>query len=835
MAFDFKKLAHGGAIGAITDPARLFDALPNKAPGYGYLRAVQKAVLDAWSVRRDERDLVIKTNTGGGKTITGLLILQSCLNEGKGPALYLAPDPHLADQVTAEAANLGLSTTEDPRSHKFLSGDAICITTMKVLVNSKSRFGLATAGGREPIRVGSIVVDDAHAALALAEQQTHLVIPRDHPAYAELLTLFTDELRQQSLNALLDIEEGDRTAAAQRVPFWAWADKQPQALTILRAYRDDEYFQWGWPFVAGRLPICEVVFSGHAVEIQPPCPPIELFPTFAEAPRRIYLTATLADDSVLVTHFDADPVSIESSIVPDSAADLGDRLVLAPQQLNPEISDEDIRTAAQTLAAQYNVVVLVPSHRRASTWRDVAQAVVSSSDEVSAIVERLKGEPHLGLVVIVNRYDGIDLPDEACRVLIIDGLPQAYSGAERREAMALRDSEAMVTRQLQRLEQGMGRGVRSRDDRCAVVLLGARLTQLVARADIADRLSPATRAQLRLSRQVADDLEGARLEDLVAIVRQVVDGDSGFREASRETLVGVTYGPALLSPTAAPLRRAYNAAAAGRTEEAVQEADSAVNAALADGDEKLAGWLGETQAMYLHAIDPSRAQSALAAAARRNPAVLRPLQGLAYRRLSANDLQPRQAMVFLGDRYSSGTELLLGFESILGDLAWDDERTEEAEAALADLAVHLGLTSQRPEREFGQGPDVLWALGDKRYVVIEAKTGASGDLIWKKDIDQLGGSVRWCFAEYDQDITVTPLMVHPSPVVARQGTHPGGTRVVTTERLERLKEAVRSFATALATDDGFKVESVVAAQLAVQKLVGGQLIDTYSELAKKEK
>lgn len=97
MPFDFKRLARRGAISSITDPAALFDALPNKSEGYGYLRAVQKTILDAWSVRRNERDLVIKTNTGGGKTIAGLLILQACIHEGAAPALYLAPDPHLAN------------------------------------------------------------------------------------------------------------------------------------------------------------------------------------------------------------------------------------------------------------------------------------------------------------------------------------------------------------------------------------------------------------------------------------------------------------------------------------------------------------------------------------------------------------------------------------------------------------------------------------------------------------------------------------------------------------------------------------------------------------------
>jgi len=120
MAFDFTKLSSGSAIAGITEPATLFDALPNKAEGYGYLRAVQKTVLDAWYLRRDDRDVVIKTNTGGGKTIVGLLMLQSSLNEKKGPAVYLAPEPHLAQRVRSEAANLGLTVADDPESPRFL-------------------------------------------------------------------------------------------------------------------------------------------------------------------------------------------------------------------------------------------------------------------------------------------------------------------------------------------------------------------------------------------------------------------------------------------------------------------------------------------------------------------------------------------------------------------------------------------------------------------------------------------------------------------------------------------------------------------------------------------
>jgi replicative superfamily II helicase len=54
-------------------------------------------------------------NTGGGKTLVGMLILKSCLNEGKGPAVYIAPTPYLASQVVVEAQALGIAVETDPR------------------------------------------------------------------------------------------------------------------------------------------------------------------------------------------------------------------------------------------------------------------------------------------------------------------------------------------------------------------------------------------------------------------------------------------------------------------------------------------------------------------------------------------------------------------------------------------------------------------------------------------------------------------------------------------------------------------------------------------------
>ena len=44
-------------------------------------------------------------------------------------------------------------------------------------------------------------------------------------------------------------------------------------------------------------------------------------------------------------------------------------------------------------------------------------------------IEKLRNS-HMGLTVLVNRYDGIDLPGDACRVLTIVDLPEVSSYAE---------------------------------------------------------------------------------------------------------------------------------------------------------------------------------------------------------------------------------------------------------------------------------------------------------------------------------------------------------------------------------------------------------------------
>ncbi|MBF9129698.1 DEAD/DEAH box helicase, partial [Plantactinospora sp. S1510] len=808
------------------DPRQLFEALPDRAERYQFLRDPQGQVLESWFARRTERDLVIKMNTGGGKTVVGLVVCQSSLHEDAGPALYVAPDPYLADQAAAQARDLGLEVTTDPRSTRFADGQAICVISIKRLINGKTVFG-SPGGTQSIIDVGTAVVDDTHAALSVLEEQTTLRVRSQLPAYRQLVELFEAELRRTDPAAFLEIEDGLRNAVVP-VPFWLWTARLDAVAAILHSLREDEAVQWRWPLVKGILPVCQVVLTADAVEIRPPCPPIDQIVSFDKARRRVYLTATLADDSVLVTDFDANPTSVATPITPAGGGYLGDRLILAPQELNATISDNEVRAAARSFAdAGRNVVVLAPSHYRARLWDPYSDVTASTADQIAEVVAELRSSVPVGLVVLVNKYDGIDLPEDACRVLVIDGLPESYGGMERRERMVLGDSEAMVGRQLQRIEQGMGRGVRSTNDYCAVLLMGAKLSQRIASPVNRAKLGPATRAQLELSREVAAALAGRGMADLAAVIDQVLERDRSWVTAARDVLADVVYGAGSVSPVAIHRRRAFNHAAVGQYSAAATEMSQAVSVAV---DDRHKGWLQEQLAAYQHFTDQIQAQRTLAGSLKLNRYVLRPREGVSYQRLKAGHAQAVQAAKHLSAAYSDANSLRLGFEALLDDLVFDPERVPEFEAALEHLGEHLGFTAQRPERDSGNGPDVLWALGDLRYLLLEAKSGVQStrNKIWRSEVEQLAHSANWFAENYDYTCAATPVLVHPTRMLESNATAPPNTRIMTPDCLQRLREAVTAFAVALTTSGKWANPDTVAAQLHQHHLAAGQIAGTYS-------
>ena len=108
---DFKKMAASQNPMLRITPDEIFDRLP-KPQSFDDLHSSQAEVLDAWFANRKTKDTVIKLNTGGGKTLIGLLIALSSARELKRGALYLVDNKQLAHQVCEQARTLGIPASE---------------------------------------------------------------------------------------------------------------------------------------------------------------------------------------------------------------------------------------------------------------------------------------------------------------------------------------------------------------------------------------------------------------------------------------------------------------------------------------------------------------------------------------------------------------------------------------------------------------------------------------------------------------------------------------------------------------------------------------------------
>lgn len=809
----------------VTDPRDIFLTL-NRAKRFSFPRDIQTEVMKAWFQDPDNHDTVIKLNVGSGKTVVGLLLLQSSLNGGKGPALYICPDNQLVSQVVEEAGALGLEIVEDPRDPAYAAGQRICVTTIHKLFNGKSVFGLEQV----KIPIGSIVVDDAHACVATIGEQFRITLPNTHPAYGKIFSAVATHLKRQSPSRFLELEDSDPRVTME-VPFWAWKDNQDEILKALHVHRESDQLVFSYPLLREVLPYCRCVIGGQFLEIEPICPPTELVRSFFKAKRRIYLTATLADDSVLVSHFGANPKALKDPIVPVSSQFMGERMILMPQELNPEIDTNEVRDLLVELASDQNVVVIVPSKSAADAWKGIADQVLIG-DKVAPGVEKLRSG-HVGLTVLVNRYDGIDLPDDACRVLALFDLPEVSSLREAADMAIISDSKAGLRRQMQRIEQGMGRGVRSNDDHCVVLLCGAKLTSRVKSIEGRQMLAGATQAQLELSTNLAKQLDGTDIGGIRKVIHQCLGRDTGWVKVSKKALLRAKPGKGLaLDPTAVALRKAFDLARSGDHPGALEELRSAGNQ-LDDADEKALTLV--RQAEIAHHIDPANAQKILLSAHRLNNYVVRPIDGIAYQKLTpvagkqAAAVQEVHRSTFL-----EAVDRMLRFQSLVDDLRFEPGTHNEFEAAIHETGRLLGLGSQRPEKTSERGPDNLWAFSDGSFFIIECKNGATTEQgISKHDLGQLGQGIDWFEEKYTKVAEKTALIVHPMKTTGDGAAMIEGVRVITEDQLNKLRNALLDFAKALGDANVLNDVERIGALLVTHALTSKMFVDRYSVPLKK--
>ena len=834
---DFKRRLAKHSVDRPIDPVQIYDRL-DRASDKGPLRPAQRSILEAWHAsHRTRRDVILKLHTGQGKTLLGLLMLQSYLHEAEKPALYVCPNELLVQQTLEQARQFGISCVEKPQHGlppEFEEGRSILVVNVQTLFNGKTRFGL----GASALPVNAVCLDDAHACVDRIRESTVISLDSDHKVYVALRNLFQSDLAGQGTGTFADIQRREFTAFLP-VPYWAWRERHNEVAAILSASSGDKEIAFAWPLLKDMLDNCLCVISGKQLQVAPYQPPLHLFGSFDKAPHRIFMSATGADDSFLVRGLGVPEEAVKGPLTYDKERWSGEKMVLLPSLIDEQLSDEEIvHEYAKTVPGRkYGVVILCPTFNHAERWKTEG-ARVASRDDIEELVDALRDGDRDATIVVANRYDGIDLPDDSCRVLILDSLPTGESLLDRYIESVRETSDIVAQRIGRSIEQGLGRAVRGEKDYCAILLIGPDLVRAVRTKDGRQFLSPQTRLQIEIGLEIAraareDIADGVPpMKSLRTLVAQCLDRDEGWKEYYVEQMEAggnFTEAPKNLGIYSAE-RKAEEAFRNGDFDSAASIIQTAIDKHVTNKADK--GWYLQEIARYLHPASKLESNQKQIAAHGLNPFLLKPVSGMQPRKVTVTAQKRTENIInWVRDR-GSYESVMIAIDDILSHLKFG-VRADRFERALNDLGVALGFSAQRPDKELKAGPDNLWALRDGEYLLLECKSevGLTRAEVYKEETGQMNNSCAWFRDEYP-GAKMKPMLVIPSKKLGKgAGFVDENVAIMRDKHLRQLVNRTRAFFTEFRMLD-LKDLSVAKVQLlleAHQLTVDDLLSDRYSE------
>jgi hypothetical protein len=737
------------ARAAPASPLQLFDELPRMTGAVPELWRQQGDVLREYAANfASKPDVAVELPTGTGKTIVGLLIADWRRRAHAKPVVYACPTHQLAHQVATVAKREGIPsvTLVGPNRDwpsadlsRYDGGDAIALTTYSAVFNARPKLGTP----------GTVLFDDAHAGEQFVADAWSVVVDRhEHPAaWAATLASVRGGLdgmflqRLEKSDADVSVWHDVRLVVPQRRP--GMIEQLDDALALLPE-RSPAW--WRRSMIRAGLASCLVYVSLNQILIRPFIPPTSDNHPFTAADQRLYLSATLGHGGELERAFG------RSSIA---------RLPLPKDARNPRSGRRyfvfsDL-TSGDTAAIERDItsragkaLVLAPSTDKAvrtATELNSAGWPVMGKDAIERSLEPFAKADH-ALLALAGRYDGIDLPDKACRLVILDGLPDASHLQERYMATILRAQIALEERKRTRVAQGAGRATRNPSDHAIVVVRGQELTRYLTNPDTRAALDPDLQAEISFGLENSRDVNAA---DIASQVQTFLEQGDEWRtgaepmltEARRDAERRDPAGSALLAASAS---HEVDACLHAWRRDYVGAREAAVRAATAlSGDEAVRSY--RSFWLYLAAVWSFAAAGADPSAARTGAGLLgeahRAARGSTWlREVDPGDVDVEAladdtpAVKEIAARLAAGikrADIEAAIERMTAGLESVDHGNSEP--ALTELGQLLGAEAYKPP---GQGRcDSAWCWAERIWIAVEAKTEHGPDgAIPMKDIRQ---------------------------------------------------------------------------------------------------
>jgi hypothetical protein len=591
-------------------------------------------------------------------------------------------------------------------------------------------------------------------------------------------------MTETQVNEIQEQGSGSRVAL---VDLGLNSNAKEQVTHLLQQLPNRSSARYAWGKVRAHLNACHIFVSNECITLRPYITPTYDNPHFDQVQRRIYLSATLGDLEDLRRAYAVERIeAIRSAKEHD-----GRRYVFVPGLL---LGDDEIGQMLRKLWARLTpkrAVAITPSfltmQRLLTQLHNAFGSAQSTILEAADIEESLS--PFTGaentVLAVANRYDGLDLPDDDCRLLLLSESPRATNELETNLSSAWKFGPALRWREATRLVQGMGRCTRNATDFAVILLLGESLINSATNPALLTLLSPTLRSEIQWGKAQLDEF--GRDPELFAEALIGLIEDADYRSDAEESLA-----QAMLSAGASTEERGVGVGIAAKEvahSQALWAGDYTRATELAcEIADKLAGpeWSGlRAWWNYCASLAARHAENTSAEIA----ALRRAKQTGVNSGWLDHVLRMRQSAT--GEEEAATGELpSVVAESIwntLDSLGWAGKRFHEfaqgmitnLEAVKDHVKYHQGLEAlgrllgAAASRPTDQGdPDVIWKLGDHVWVCLEAKSekAPEGTGISKSDVLEAKGHVDWVRfwkAKDKPDVEIVACMVAPSSKLHR--------------------------------------------------------------------
>ena len=743
--FDFSKVRIRPEAARPIDPIEIFHECAVADKNINDLWLAQGDALREWHSCRDDADIGVVLNTGAGKTLVGLLIAQSLVNETGQQVIYACSSIQLVEQTAEKARGYGLemSTYHGGEFHNgdaYRHGRAPCITTYQALFNGKSRFANEN--------IAAVVFDDAHTAEHILRDQFSLNISRDqmNDTYMKIVALFQEYHNLSGkATSYADLMRGVGNGLFLVHPSEVNNNKAEIRRILLDANLSSyTSTMFAWEHIRDHEDLCCMLISRSDVTLTPLAVPLGSLSYFGSNIRRVYLSATLNAQSAFVKAFGRKPNKI---VAPSTTAGECERMILIPSMAGGV--SEDV-SAATDIIKNHKALILVPSYRRGDMWAEIGSPPRSNVVDAINGFRDSKGQDKL---ILTARYDGIDLPGDTCRVLVIDDLPIGSGPLERFQWEILGMQSNLDSTLASRIVQSFGRISRGMSDHGVVLLTCQKLVDWISLPRSRSLLPQFLVKQIVIGEGVskqAHDVDGlssaaesclSREEDWITFYSGTMRMEETYpsNSADLDEIVAAALAEAKYSEYL--WKRDYESAIRSLN-------DDTLNTAF-NGSERTGAWL----TLWSGFAFELAGQQDEAAQRYRKAHVLRsnipafapsstPSRGSAYPTQILN-VSEQMRVVRASDIAPPAT--------IVGDLRYltGNGTHRQVEEAVRCLGQYLGLESTRPENEHGKGPDVLWIGGDDVALCMELKTDKGATSYRKADVGQLMNHIQWVKDNFD--------------------------------------------------------------------------------------